>query len=477
MNTRPSDDSVARSQATSHRPGKSGLWFVSMLGLLILAGGGAWYSHANRAKSGHLATAAERPPENVPANVVTVEVVAPTAGGINRVCIQPGTIEPFEAADLYAKVSGFLMEQSVDIGSRVKTGQVLARIAVPEFEKQVERDAAKVQHAEAVVKQMEAQIAAAEADAKSAEASVLIAKSQFKAKGAYRKFREKQLNRLKELNAERAIDARIVDESEDQFEASVEAENSASETVSGAEQQVLAAHARVIKAKADLEEAKAEIKVAVADLERSRVFVEYSVITSPYDGVITKRSFHRGDFIRAADVGGDQVPLLSVERTDKMRVVVQVPDRDVPYANEGDTATVEIDALPGNSFKSVIARIAESEDAASRTMRTEVDLPNTDDLLRRGMYGRVTLLLQAGQPDAITIPSTALSGKTDGSRAMVKIVRNNVVRSLPVMLGADNGIRVEVLSGLTPNDSVIIRSNGAIDDGTPVKVSGAKSDH
>lgn len=442
--------------------------------VVALAGCVGWYLVSKRAEATRMSDVSQ-PPPGKPSEAISVEVVKPTTGGIERICIQPGSIEPFEAADLYSKVSGFLFEQSVDIGSRVKAGQVLAKIAVPEFEKQVERDAAKVQHAEAVVKQVQARIVAAEAEAKSAEVSVSVAKTQAKAKGAYRRFREKQLTRFKELNAQRAIDAKVVDESEDQFEAAVEAENAAKEAVAAADQRLIASRARIDQSRADLDEARAEVKVAVAELERARVLVAYSVIKSPYDGVVTKRSFSPGDFVRSADVGGDRVPLLAIERTDKMRVVVQVPDRDVPYTDIGDEAIVEIDALPEKNFKAVIARVAESEDATTRTMRTEIDLPNTDGKLRRGMYGRVTIRLERGHPASVTVPSSTLSNHSTGNRATVMVAQDGFARFRPVIVGVDNGIRVEVLSGLGPKDSVIIRASGPLEDGTRVEEAGAKA--
>ena len=449
----------------SARPRLRLWWFAPPL--LLVAGFGAWYG-VGRLQARAAPASGETEGK---ANSVRVEVVAPRPGGIDRICIQPGTLEPFESADLYAKVSGFLGEQHVKLGSRVKAGQILAKIAVPEADKQVERDAARLQHAEAIVKQMGARIVAAEAEAKSAEVSVGVAKTQVKAKGAYRRFQEKRLIRFKELNVQKVLDARVVDEAEDQYEASVEAESASIESVTAAEQRFVAAKAKIDQSRADLDEANAEVKVAVAELERSRVLVAYSVIVSPYDGVITKQSFDRGAFIRSADVGGDRIPLLVVERIDKMTVVVQVPDRDVPYANAGDPATVEIDALPGRSLKSAIARVAESEDPASRTMRTEIDIPNPDGRLARGMYGQVTMLLEAGHPSAFTVPSATLTGRATGNKATVRVVRDGTARTQQVVTGMDNGVEVEILSGLTRGDVVVLRANGPLEEGSAVSVS------
>jgi HlyD family secretion protein len=401
---------------------------------------------------------------------ITVEVTRPRSGGIARVCIQAGTVEPFEMADLYAKASGFLAEQAVDIGSRVQAGDVLARLSVPEYEKQVARDQARVKNAQAKVRQSEAARQSFEAEARAAEAAVGLAKVTVRAKVAYRQYREKQLARIKELAASRAVDARLADEQEDYYQSAVEGENSAKEQVNAAQERVLAAKAKVLQAGADIDDAKASVEVAEADLARSEVLLRYTLIKSPYTGVVTRRNFHPGDFIKSADQGGN-MPLLTVERTNKMRVVVQVPDRDVAYVTVGDAATLEIDALPGRLFQGTIARFAEAEDPTTRLMRTEVDIPNPDGKLRRGMYGRATLILQAGTPDSVRIPSAALVERKEGGSGSVRVVKDGKVKLQRVTIGADNGTETEIISGLTATDLVILRSSTPVVEGAEVTTS------
>jgi RND family efflux transporter MFP subunit len=465
-------------------------WFHALLVLIVAAGLGTagWYT-LGRTKP---AAGGEPKPEEpaVPAPV-TVEVAQPKPGGIQRVCVQPGTVEPFEAADLYAKVSGYLAEQAVvrggkkvavDIGTRVKVGEVLARISVPEYEKLVERDAAKVRDAAAKVKQMEAHLRASRAEARAADASVVLAKVMVKAKTAYRHYREKQNERIKGLVAERAVDAKLADEQEDFYLSALEAENAAREQVNTATERAAAAGAKIMQAEADLDEANADVGVAEAELAKSKVLLDYTAIRSPYTGVVTRRSFHVGDFVKAADQGG-QTPMLSVERTDLMRVVVQVPDRDVPYVSEGDPAVVEIDALPGVTYETkgdktvAVARWAEAEDPTTRTMRTEVDVPNPDGKLRHGMYGRVTLTLAEGTPNALRVPSAALVGKAEGGRGAVRVVRDGTAHLVKVRYATDNGVEAEVVSGLTPQDRVIVRAGGPVEDGAAVAVHEEETGH
>jgi RND family efflux transporter MFP subunit len=455
------------------------LHLALILSVVAGLGAGGWFAFA-RGKSG--ANGSDHSDEHArPAPSVTVEVVSPRAGGIDRVCVQPGTVEPFESADLYAKASGFLVEQKVDIGSRVTRGDLLARISVPEYEKQVQRDRARVKAAEAKVRQMEAHVVAAESEAKAADASVKRAKSLVLAKTAYRKYREKQLARYNELAARQAIEQRVVDEQEDYFLSAQEGENEAKEAVNAATEKAATARARIDQAKADLEQANSEVGVAMADLERSQVLLDYTVVKAPYTGIVTRRSFHIGDFVKSADQGG-ATSLLSVERTDVMRVVVQVPDRDVPYVSLGDPAVVEIDALPGAVFKTgtagpvAVSRWSDAEDPTTRTMRTEIDVKNPDDQLRHGMYGRVTLTLQKGSPTAVRIPTPSITSRAPGGKGTVRLVRGEKIETVQVVLGADNGVEVEILSGLTAGDRVVVRTSGPVTDGATVSVAGAKSE-
>ncbi|MDB5390524.1 MAG: efflux transporter periplasmic adaptor subunit [Planctomycetaceae bacterium] len=409
-----------------------------------------------------------------------VDVVSPRVGGIERSSTQPGSVHSFETADLYAKISGYLTELPVDIGDRVKVGQVLAVIDSPELEKDVQRAVADVEKAKAGVVQMEASVAVAKAQHKASEAAVVQAFGEIKRDEAKQSFQGKQFRRMKELYGLKSIDERLVDEKEDQFLASESAVDVAKAAVVTAQAQVAAAQAKIDAASADLKNAEAEVQVAEANLAKSKVFLNYTKIVSPYDGVVTLRSFHRGAFIREATAGG-AVPVLRVERSDLMRVVVQVPDLDVPFVNVGDPATIQIATLPGINFKGKVSRCAESEDHETRTMRTEIDLPNPDHRLRDGMYGRVIIKLQAGSKSAFTVPASTLVGKSENSKGQIYVVRDGKARLIPVVVGTDNGVDVEILGGLDINSQVISRYNGAIGEGVPVVISnadvGEKSKH
>src|SRR5207248_8836588 len=125
-----------------------------------------------------------------------------------------------------------------------------------------------------------------------------------------------QRDRIRDLASRQALEQRKAEEEEDQYQAAVSAELAAGEAINAAKQKEAAAAARVKQAKADLKYAEAEVTLAKARLEKSRVMLDYTVIRSPYTGVVTRRSFHVGDFVKSADAGGERVPVLSVERTD-----------------------------------------------------------------------------------------------------------------------------------------------------------------
>lgn len=446
--------------------------FVGLLAFCGL-GVGTWFALTAVGKD------APPPTESRSAKAVQVEVVSPKAGGISRVVTQPGSVEPYESAELFSKVSGFLVDQDVvrdgkkqrvDIGTWVKAGDVLARIAVPETEKQVKQDEAEVTRAGAKVDQAKAAVTSAEADNRAAIAWVAFSQADINSKISYRQYREKQRDRIRELVKKNALDRKLEEEQEDQYQSALASELASTENLNAAKQKEAAAAAKVKQARADVAFAEADVAVAQARLERSRVFLDYATIRSPYTGVITKRNFHVGDFVKSADAGGSQ-PLFSVERIDMMRLVVQVPERDVPYVDAGDLAEVKLDALKGPPFQAAISRKADSEDPHTRMMRVELDLPNAGGKIRRGMFGRVTLTLDAGAPSAVRIPSTALIGKAENGKASVRLLRDDVVQIATVQYGTDTGTEIEILSGLTPADRVIVRANGPVENGTPVTLS------
>jgi HlyD family secretion protein len=395
-----------------------------------------------------------------------VEVTRPALGGMRRTTVQPGSVVGYESVDLYAMVSGYLKTQAVDIGSRIRKGQVLAVIDAPREARALDEAASLVEAAKAQTAQAEARIKTMEGERDAAAAAVKEAESDIDRLIAAHEYAQKQLTRARGLVAERAADARLVEEHVLQLDTAAAAERTARLAVMTAKAQHAASVAKVEQSRADVTEAKAAVSVAEARLAKARVNVEYTRIIAPFDGVVTHRAFHPGAFVRSASEGG-QASLLTVKRTDRMRVLVQVPDRDVVITNVGDPASFDVDALGSQTFTGTVARMGESEDPTTRTMSVEIDLANPKGTLREGMYGTATIVLEPVSHNLTVPPSCVMehSGQTHG---VVYLVSGGLAHRTQVELGADNGSLVEILAGIKPDDSVVVRSGVPLEDGLAV---------
>jgi HlyD family secretion protein len=402
-------------------------------------------------------------------SVPTVSVVRPTPGGIERAVQQPASIRAFETVDLYAMVSGYLKTQAVDIGSRVTKGEVLAEINVPRDAKAVEEAVALVEQARAKLAQTEALIRVAAAQRDAAAAMANQAASDVGRLRAERVLAEKQFARISELEALQGVERRLLDEQQARLDSARAAERTAEIAVQTARARALAAAAELEKAKVDAVAARAAVGVAEASRDRLRVNLDYARITAPFAGVVTHRTFHPGALIHSG-LAGEKQPLLTVKRTDLMRVVVLVPDRDVVLTRVGDQAVVSVDALADRSFQGTLARIAQAEDA-DRMMRVEIDLPNPDSALYDGMYGKATIALRH-DANCLAVPVACVFERIGRSQGVVYVARDGVARRTEVTLGADNGTWIEVRSGIGPDDRVIRRSGAPIEDGMRIATAG-----
>lgn len=395
-----------------------------------------------------------------------VKVVYPRRGAMERISVQVGSVEADEVL-LQAKVSGYLKAQYVNIGATVQEGDVLAVIDVPELEKLVQRNGALVEQAEARVKQMKAKVTATKADVDAAHAEVIHADAQARAATAWVSYRGAVYLRMKELAAAKNIEQRIEDESKQQYESARESERAARAAIIKAQAAAHAFGAKVLLAEADVEEAKANVKVAQAEYERTTEQFKFATIVAPFDGHITERRLVEGAFVRSAAEGGAAQTIFAIQRPDRMRVVVQIPDSDVPFASKDKPAFVELDAFPGAKFEAKISRVAKTEDVKTRLMHVEIDLPNKDGTIRQGMFGKVTIFLDK-MSKQLSVPSSCLAGKSKARKGAVFVVRDGKAFLTKVRFGMDNGSRVEVF-GLQDTDRVILAPPAGLADGMEVQ--------
>jgi RND family efflux transporter MFP subunit len=445
-------------------------WWLLCLGVIVLVGGSGlllfWKGSPELKETARGVFRRKRPTHSV-----RVEVVHPTVGMLERVSTQPGTVMAYESVDLFAEASGYLKRQTVDIGDIVKKGAPLIEVDVPDLEKQVERAKAVQAQAQARVGQAKSSLERAKAEAAAARAAIPQAEAAHSAASAKKRYEVKRYARERDLWKQGGLEERLVDEAEDRKQAAIAAEKAAAGAVETAKAQEAASRAKIEQARADIAEAEAQVEVARAEVERVAVQVGFAKIKAPFDGVITRRTLFPGGYVRSAREG-ERTPLLSIDRTDKVRVVVQVPDRDAPYADRGDPAIVEVDALAGKTFRGAISRTQGSQDTLTRTMRVEIDLPNPTAELRPGMFGKVTISLQKAT-NALTIPSGCLIGGAKEGHGQVYCVRAAKAVLVPIGIGMENGVRAEVLSGLTAADLVVRRYSGTLANGAPVTVAGS----
>jgi HlyD family secretion protein len=404
--------------------------------------------------------------------VPRVKAIRPKAGGIERLCVQPATVESFDYVDIFAQVPGILDKQEVDIDWRVKKGQPLAEIVAPEFVAERDHAQSLLDQSNAKVKQAEAHKVAARAMWEAAKSLVNQRRAAVLAAKSYLEFRHKQFERFKQLAERNAIQMEIVDEESDRLDAALSRRDAAVADVAVAEADVASKEANYKEAEADLEAAQANVKVATTALAKAQVFVDYTKVVAPFDGVITARNFNNGAFIRTVERGG-QVPLLRINRTDVVRIIVQVPDNDAPFIHKDDPAELKVFTL-GKVFQGKIARTGHRESQSSRTMRVEMDL-KSNDVLMDGMYGEVTIHVKNLNSNALSIPSTCLiQGEVEGGKRRVFVVRTDqagkkIARSVAVRVSYDNGTLAEVIQGLRPDDQVIAE-RASIEDGMVVEV-------
>ena len=402
--------------------------------------------------------------------LLDVQVVKPAPGGLERSTTLPGTVIAFESAQLFAKVPGYLKSQSVDIGDTVRARPGIGGDQFSgDAQSELEQATAAVDQAKAQVTQADARITTAQADHEAALAAIAKAQAAVSRCKSDREYREIQLKRITSLYQSDSVEERLVDEQNRQLGSARSAEEGALAEVTNSKALAHGAEARVAQAKADAVAARANLEVAEAALDKAKVFVDYLKIVSPYDGVVVKRNFFRGDFIRSADQQ-TTVPLLAIDRTDEMRVIVQVPDLNVPFTRKGAPAVVKIDALPGTKFEGTVARVAVAEHSETRTMRAEIDLKNDQGVLSPGMYGYATITLPTS-PDAMRIPTSALVGTATDGWGTVCLVKDGVVKIVKVRMGRDNGEQIEVLDGLSSDDEIAVTHAAELAEGMNVKAS------
>jgi HlyD family secretion protein len=307
-----------------------------------------------------------------------------------RTTKQPARIEPYEHTAIYAKASGFVSRVSVDLGSRIQRGDCLAELWIPEMQQDRAQKQALVEEAQAAVGQAEAAITASEALVAAAAAKVREAKSVVAQYEADVTFRQSEHLRFTELVRNKALEKRLEEEKLNQLQSARSALAAAEAGIATAEANERVEQARLVQARANHVLAQSRLKVAQAELKQVDILLDYAVIRAPYDGIVTERHIHTGDFAQSA-ASGKSVPLFSMMRTEPLRIVVDVPEADAGWMRTGLPATLSVDGTKNQPLPCVVQRMSEMLDPSTRTLRIELEVTESSDGLRPGMYGAATI--------------------------------------------------------------------------------------
>jgi HlyD family secretion protein len=396
--------------------------------------------------------------------VTRVEVVQPERHTVQRTVGEPGQLQAYETTPIHAKIAGYVKNWTVNIGYEIKKGQVLAELYVPEVEADLQEKRAAVEQAQAKKAQTEAAVKVAQAAVASAVARVTEVQAGVKRAEADLTRWQHEYRRIEQLFNERAQTGTLLDETRSKLHSAEASADEVRAKVKSAEAALSEAQAELDKARSDVVAAAASIDVALSEVRHAEAMVGYTKIEAPYDGIITRRNVDTGQLTRP---GSDAAPLFIAARTDVVTIVVDLPEMYSTDVNPGDSALVKLQAMKGRTVAGKVTRTAWALDPKTRTIRTEIDIPNPGGKLRPGLYAYATVIVEEHK-DVLTIPTTAIV--QDKDKALCVVVADGKAVRMPIGTGLSDGTRTEVTSGLEGNELVVKANATSLSDGQALKV-------
>src|SRR4051794_2847535 len=296
--------------------------------------------------------------------VVAVAKVAPE--DLSHGIVLTAEFNPFQEIDVMAKVAGYVKKIYVDVGDRVREGQLLATLEVPEMSDEIVKASAAVDRSSAEARRAQDEIGRAEATHEMAHVT-------------YKRLAEVAANRPGLIAQQEVDDAHSKD---------------------------LMSEAQVAAAKSALSASQQAVAVTKAELGRTKTMNDYTRVTAPFAGVITKRFANTGSMIQAGTASQSQaMPVVRLSQNSRLRLILPVPESAVPEVHVGQEVEVRVPTL-GRSFTGKVARLSQNLQSSTRTMDTEVDVPNPSLVLMPGMFAEVDLTMQR-RNRALSIPVDA----------------------------------------------------------------------
>jgi RND family efflux transporter MFP subunit len=358
---------------------------------------------------------------------VSAAVSAVQRGNISHVLSLAGQFQPYQVIDVHAKVSGYVRHIYVDIGDRVRAGQTLAVLEVPEL-------SAQYRGSQSEQRRSKEQINIAQHEIGRAEASHAALQANY--------------GRL--LQASRTQPGLIAEQELDDARAKADA-----------------SQAQVEAARSTLSAARQQADVAQADMERYGALEAYTTITAPLSGVVIWRYADTGALIQAGTSSDSQsLPLIKLSQSDLLRLRLPVPEDAVGYIHDGDTVQIRVDALH-RSLTGKIVRFTHNVSLDTRTMETEVDVPNQNLSIDPGMYANTYVQL-AHRENILTVPLLAIQRDDLGHTTVLVVDAQNRVRRRNVVFGIQGSLLAEVRSGVRQGDRVVLGNAARYQDGEQI---------
>jgi RND family efflux transporter MFP subunit len=361
---------------------------------------------ARRSAHGELTTEAAAVAQSLPRVKVSTAVVVDG----NRSLTLPGSLVASRQAMINARATGYVSRWRVDIGDRVRAGDVLADLETPELDQQLEQ-------ARATLKQ---QVAALEQAA------------------ANRDFAKVTASRQDELVGQGLIAKQDADQADAQLKVG----------------------------EANVHAGEANVAALQANVRMLSQLVSFGHVTAPFDGRITQRTIDVGSLVIAGGAAGS-LPLFRIEAINPMRVFVQVPQAFAPSVQDGEAASVSIRQMRGRAFPGRVTRTAGTLDPALRTLNVEIDIPNPAGELLGGMYAEVTIAVALSHR-AVRVPSSAVISDARGNH-VATVDDTGRVHLVEVARGLDNGRDIDLVDGLVGGEQVMVNPGGDVTDGARVE--------
>ena len=366
----------------------------------------------------------------------TVAVAKASITDLSHGLVLTAEFKPFQEVDVMAKVAGYVKEINVDVGDRVSQGQILAVLEVPEMADDLARATANVERANADVERA-----------------------------------QDELNRATSAHEITHLSYTRLDQVAEQRPGLV-----AQQEIDDARSKDLVAEAQIASAKSALAATRQQVDVNKAELAKVKTMIDYTRVTAPFAGVITRRYADTGSMIQAGTASQTQaMPLVKLSENSRLRLIVPVPESAVPGIHLGEQVEVKVPTLQ-RGFPGRVARFADKVQLATRTMETEVDVPNPSLVLVPGMYAEVNLTLVA-KNQVLAVPVAAVDvdssddagGKSTSSGSVMVVTAESRIEVRKVNLGLETANRVEIRSGLHDGDLVVIGNRGSLQAGQQVR--------